>query len=94
MQFKQTTNEPFWKYFERFKDLLAQCPHHGIEKWRLCQVLYYGLEYQTKTLLESMCQEGFLKKSKDKGWLLYKDLADKTIQWEPTQEKLKTNELF
>jgi len=32
LQFKQTANEPFWKYFERFKDLLAQCPHHGIEK--------------------------------------------------------------
>jgi len=36
MQFKQAANEPFWKYLERFKDLLAQCPHHGIEKWRLC----------------------------------------------------------
>ena len=23
LQFKQITNEPFWKYFERFKDLLA-----------------------------------------------------------------------
>jgi len=33
MQFRQETNEPFRKYFERFKDLLAQCTHHGIEKW-------------------------------------------------------------
>ena len=23
LQFKQTANEPFWKYFERFKDLLT-----------------------------------------------------------------------
>ena len=23
LQFKQTTNEPFWKYFEHFKDPLA-----------------------------------------------------------------------
>ena len=55
MQFKQESSEPFWKYFERFKDLLAQCPHHGIEKWRQCQILYDGLDYQTKTLLETMC---------------------------------------
>jgi len=34
MQYRQKTNEPFWKYFERFKNLLAHCPHHGIEKWR------------------------------------------------------------
>ena len=55
MQFKQESNEPFWKYFERFKDLLALCPHHGIEKWRQCQIIYDGLDYQTKTLLETMC---------------------------------------
>jgi len=34
MQYRQETNEPLWKYFEKFKDLLAQCPHHRIEKWR------------------------------------------------------------
>jgi len=28
MQYRQENNEPFWKYFERFKNLLAQCPHH------------------------------------------------------------------
>jgi len=32
MQFRQEPSEPFWRYFERFKDLLAQCPHHGVEK--------------------------------------------------------------
>ena len=35
-----------------------------------------------------MCQGGFLKKNEDEGWLLYEDLADKTIQWEPTPKKL------
>ena len=55
MQFRQEPNEPFWKYFERFKDLLAQCPHHGVEKWRQCQILYDGLDSPTKTLLETMC---------------------------------------
>ena len=63
-----------------------------IEKWRLCQVLYDGLEYQTKTLLESMCQGGFLKKDETDGWLLYEQLAENTIQWEPTPEKFRTND--
>ena len=30
--FMQVDSKPFWKCLERFKDLLAQCPHHGIEK--------------------------------------------------------------
>ena len=31
-QFHQIPSEPFWKYFECFKDLIAKCPHHAIEK--------------------------------------------------------------
>ncbi|MBZ2164356.1 retrotransposon gag domain-containing protein, partial [Alteromonas stellipolaris] len=46
-RFRQQTGEPFWKYLERFKDLLTQCPHHAIYKWRLCQILYEGAELQT-----------------------------------------------
>ena len=66
MQFKKESSEPLWRYFERLKDLLLQCPHHGIEKWRQCQILYDGLDYSTKTLLESMCQGGFRRmKMKD-----------------------------
>ena len=52
---------------------------------------YVGLEYQMKTLLESICQGGFLKKNEDedgyymKIWLII-------IQWEPTLEKFRTND--
>ena len=86
MQFKQEPSEPFWRYFERFKDLLVQCPHHGTEKWRQCQILYDGLDYSTKTLLESMCQGDFLQKNENEGWDLYETLAEKTIQWESASE--------
>jgi len=53
MQFKEDHNEPFWKYIEHFKDLLAQCRHHGIEKWRQYKIFYYSLNYLTKILLVS-----------------------------------------
>ena len=38
-----------------------------------------------------MCRV-FLKKNEDEGWLLYEDLADKTIQWKPNLEKFRTND--
>ena len=63
-------------------------PHHGIEKWQLCQALYDGLEYQMKTLLESMCKGGFLKENEDEEWLLYEDLADKTIPMGTNSKKI------
>ena len=65
IKFKQEPSEPFWRYFERFKDLLVQCSHHEIEKWRQCQIAYDGLEYSTRTLLETMCQGGILRKDEN-----------------------------
>ena len=89
MQFRQELKEPFWKYFECFKDLLAQCPHHGIKKWWQCQILYDGLDYPTKTLLETVCQGEFLIKDEDQRWDLFEDLAEKTIKWESCSDKSK-----
>jgi len=66
MQFKEDLSEPFWRYFEYFKDPLAQWPHHGIEKWRQRQILFDGLNYQTKTFLETMCQGDLVKGRKSR----------------------------
>ena len=94
MQCRQKPKEPFWKYFKRFKDLLVQYPHHGVEKWRLCQILYDGLDYQNKTLLETMSQGRFLKVDEHEGYELYEDLAEKFIQCEPISEESRTVNLI
>jgi len=52
-----------------------------------CQILYDGLDNQTETLLETMCQGRFLQKDENQDWDLFEDLAEKTLQWEPTSEK-------
>ena len=62
-QFVQLDRESFQKYFDRFKNLLAQCPHRGLDQSRLCQIVYEGLDQQTRTMVESMCQGDFLSKS-------------------------------
>jgi len=43
-QFVQLEKESFWRYLDKFKNLLAQCPHHGLEHSRLCQIVYEGLD--------------------------------------------------
>ena len=43
-QFVQLERESFWKYLGRFKNLLAQCPHHGLDQSCLCQIIYEGLD--------------------------------------------------
>ena len=49
--------------------------------------LYDGLDYQNKTLLETMCKEGFLQKDENQEWDLFENLAKITIQWKHTPEK-------
>ena len=46
--FSQNSNEAFFQYWERFKDFLNSCPHHGFEKWRLISFFYEGLTFETK----------------------------------------------
>jgi len=62
-QFVQTDRESFWKYLDRLKNLLSQCPYHGLDQARLCQIIYEGLDQQYRTIVESMCQGGFFPKS-------------------------------
>jgi len=54
-QFVQTDRESFWKYLNRFKNLLSHCHHHGLYQARLCQIIYEGLKQQNRTMVESTC---------------------------------------
>jgi len=82
-QFVHLDRESFWKYFDRFKNLLAQCPHHGLDQARLCQIVYQGLDQQTRTMVESMCQGGFFSKSATDAWEFLEDLAEKLCIGKP-----------
>ena len=73
--FHQKGVESFWQYFERFKELLLSCPHHGYETWSLCQTVYDGLDNSTRQMLESMCQGNFLKQTDVEAWEFLDELA-------------------
>jgi len=45
----------------RFKDLLTQSSHHGLEGWNLCQIAYKGLDESTKTTIKYICGESFFE---------------------------------
>ena len=73
----------FFTYFERFKDLLLECPHHGFKKIRLIQILYEGLDYSNKTMIESLCNGTFTSKTADDAWQFFEEVAENTLEWEP-----------
>src|SRR4051812_30532841 len=58
--FAQKDNEMFSECWERFKNLLLKCPHHGFETWRLVQSFYNGLTQTDRSMSESMKGGRFL----------------------------------
>ena len=67
-------------------NLLAQCLHHGLERCRLCQIIYEGLDQATRTMVESMCR-GFLNKSETEAWNVLEELVKKILQWETSRDE-------
>jgi len=41
--FTQREDETLYEAWERFKDLLRLCPHHGLQKWMVVQTFYNGV---------------------------------------------------
>ena len=89
-QFSQNEGETFSKYFERFNQLLYSCPHHAIPKHVLCQIVYEGLNYQTRSQLESMCGGEFMAKTDEEAWEFLEEYSEKDMQWETIRVPIRT----
>jgi len=53
-QFTQKDGESLYNAWERFKEMLRLCPHHGLEKWLIIHTFYNGLLYTTHFLLDAV----------------------------------------
>nr|GEX83631.1 reverse transcriptase domain-containing protein [Tanacetum cinerariifolium] len=60
--FLQKPNETFNEAWERFKDLLRQCPHHGFSELHQLDTFYNALNPNDQDALDSAAGENFLDK--------------------------------
>jgi len=60
--FNQKPGETFYQCWDRYKDLLNTCPHHGFEIWRLALHFYQGLTPKDRQMVELMCNRTFKEK--------------------------------
>nr|GEX10149.1 hypothetical protein [Tanacetum cinerariifolium] len=61
-KFLAETNETFNEAWERFKDLLRQCPHHGFSELHQLDTFYNALNPNDQDALDSAAGENFLDK--------------------------------
>nr|GFC07595.1 hypothetical protein [Tanacetum cinerariifolium] len=62
INFLQKPNETFNEAWERFKDLLRQCPHHGFSELHQLDTFYNALNPNDQDALDSVAGGNFLDK--------------------------------
>ena len=64
-EFSQESGEVFYEACERLRDLLRQCPLHGILKHEITQIFYDGLGAPDRYLLDAASGGTFMRKYED-----------------------------
>ena len=86
MHFTQKQDESIYKTWERFKDILLQCPHHGYTISNLLAFFYNGLTPAMKEYVELMCNGQFFEKTQYEAWAYIETIAEHATRWEPRSE--------
>ena len=75
-EFSQGSGEVFYEAWERLRDLLRQCPHHGIPKHEITQIFYDGLCAPDRYLLDAASGGTFMSKYEDEALELIELVAE------------------
>ena len=80
--FTQESGETLYQCWERFKEMLNICPHHGFETWRLVSYFYEGLTPQSRQVVEMMCNGEFRDKSPEDALDYLEHIAENAQHWD------------
>ena len=83
-QFSPTPHETIYQCWERYKEILNSCPHHGLESWRVASIFYSSLTPQLKKFVETMCNGEFYSKTPEEAIDFFDFLADNARDWDTT----------
>src|SRR5262249_16784058 len=79
--FRQYEGESLYEVWQRFKELLRRCPHHGISLHDLVRIFYTALGDQLKTMIDAVAGGSLMKKSAPEAYELIEEMARNTFNW-------------
>ncbi|KAF7802393.1 uncharacterized protein G2W53_041504 [Senna tora] len=74
-------NESLYEAWERFKELLRKCPHHGLTKWLQVQTFYNGLSSEIRTSIDATAGGALMFKPIDAAYTLLETMSSNNHQW-------------
>ncbi|XP_026400018.1 uncharacterized protein LOC113295900 [Papaver somniferum] len=78
---EQITGETLYGYWERYKKLLASCPHHQISEQLIVQYFYDGLLQSERNLIDAASGGALTNKTIDEETKLIENMAANTQQF-------------
>ncbi|MQM10725.1 hypothetical protein Taro_043622 [Colocasia esculenta] len=77
--FSQHSGELMHESWERLKELLRKCPHHGLSRWQIVKAFYEGLTESNRQMVDASCGGAFMTKSEDETYNLFDTLSENSI---------------
>ncbi|GJW98195.1 hypothetical protein Tco_0180003 [Tanacetum coccineum] len=75
LMFQQQQGESLSEAWTRFKDLLQNVPHHGIDMWLKVQIFYSHVNPATRRTIDQSAGGKLREKNAEESWALLEDLA-------------------
>ncbi|KAK2457130.1 hypothetical protein QL285_004433 [Trifolium repens] len=79
--FRQKDGESLFEAWERFKDMMRLCPHHGLEQWLIIHTFYNGLLYNTRLTVDAAAGGALMDKPYQEAYQLIENMAQNHYQW-------------
>lgn len=78
--FEQQHGELLYEDWERYKELLRKCPHHGLPKWMQMNTFYNGLNSNLRTSIDAASGGAFMAKRFEDAYDLIETMAANNYQ--------------
>ncbi|GKV23867.1 hypothetical protein SLEP1_g33550 [Rubroshorea leprosula] len=79
--FVQFDNESLYEAWERFKELVRQCPNHGLPVWLQVQTFYNGMTPPNRSIIDAAAGGNLMNKTKEDGYKLLDEMTSNSYQW-------------
>jgi hypothetical protein len=81
ISFKKNDNEHVATAWERLKIILRTCPSHGVNEWMVLHSFYNGLNYMSRSMLESTVGGAFMTKTVNEAKAILENMLQNFSQW-------------
>lgn len=94
LHFRKEKDEPIYKSWIRFKDLIRQVPHHGIELWLLVQMFYDNVSPNDQNGINNSRKGKIANLSAEEGWNRIEEYAqDQDDTWDEPDSTMSISEI-